>query len=91
MEVKSHGYMDKEYPRKLGLKFDAIVKNFPHTKCVYLAIRETWKPKRPKSISYVEVLKRVLQPNHKVFCLKDARTCEVFAGQWEGFVKAVSG
>lgn len=91
VEIKSHGYVDIEYPHKLRSAYEKIGGTFPHIHCAYLSLSETWKPKRSDYISYVELLKKILEPKYPVFCLRDSSTGEVFKGQWEGFVRTLQG
>jgi len=86
VEVKGKGGMDKDHPSKQLAKFDAIAKKFPHIRCVYFTIRETGEPKRPNSINYLKNLRTILEPRHRVFCLKDSRTNDVYLDQWGDFV-----
>ncbi len=86
IEVKSHGYMRHDYPQKLLCDFDALRRYYPNINCVYLTIRETWKTTKSGSISYVEDMKRTLEPKYRAFCLAESRTQEIVPGQWREFV-----
>jgi len=86
IEVKSHGYMSREFPSKLISEFGAVRERYKNVNCTYLTIRETWNPKREGSISYVRELKKVLEPQYRVFCLAESRTHKIVAGQWREFV-----
>jgi len=90
IEVKSHGYMNREFPSKLLSEFDAVRERYKNVNCTYLTIRETWMPKRDASISYVRELKKVLEPKYRVFCLAESRTAELVPGQWQQFVNHIS-
>lgn len=91
VEIKSQGYLDTEYPHRLRSAYEQISGTFPHIHCAYLSLNETWKPKGPDSISHVEHLKKILEPEYPVFCLRDSNTGEVFRGQWERFVNTLQG
>lgn len=86
IEVKSHGYMQREFPTILLSEFEALRSRFPNVNCTYVTVRETWNPKRETSISYVRELKKTLEPRYRVFCLAESRTHELIAGQWQEFV-----
>ena len=86
IEVKSHGYMRRDFPEHLLSQFTDLQTQYPNVNCTYLTIRETWNPKRDDSISYVRELKKVLEPHFRVFCLAESRTHELIPGQWREFV-----
>jgi hypothetical protein len=90
IEIKSHGYMDREFPSRLLEEFEALQEHYKNVKCTYLTIRETWNPKREGSISYVRELKKVLEPKYQVFCLAESRTHEIIPGQWRQFINYVT-
>jgi hypothetical protein len=90
IEVKSHGYMDREFPSRLLKEFETVQARYKNVSCAYLTIRETWNPKREGSISFVRELKKVLEPKYQVFCLAESRTHELIPGQWRQFVNHLS-
>jgi hypothetical protein len=89
IKVKSHGYMNQEFPSKLLSEFEAIRQRYSHTNCAYLTIRETLPPGREASISYIRELKIVLDPKYKAFCLAEPAMQEVIPGQWRQFVNHI--
>ncbi|MGA2625653.1 MAG: hypothetical protein ABSF63_01145 [Candidatus Bathyarchaeia archaeon] len=92
IEVKRHSYMAPEFPERLLSQFNTLRKQYPNVDCTYLTIRETWNPKKTDPISYVGNLRRVLEPQYRVFCLAESRTQEIVSGQWREFVNhLVSG
>jgi hypothetical protein len=91
IEVKSHGYMKREFPTLLLLRFEDVRKRYPNVNCTYLTIRETWNPRKQTSISFVRELKKVLEPRYRIFCLSESRTHDLIAGQWEEFVNHLTG
>jgi len=89
IEVKSHGYMNRDFPSKLLTEFQTIQGRYKNVNCTYLTIRETWNTKGESSISYLRELKKVLEPKYQVFCLAESRTQELIPGQWRQFVNHV--
>ena len=88
IEVKTKGDWDVAGLRRVYSKFEEVVNDCPHIRFCYLTITDTWNPRRPGSIRYVDRAKDELKP-HRVFCLKESRTTEVHEGQWEAFVSYV--
>jgi hypothetical protein len=85
IEVKNHSDMAPEFPEQLLSQFNTLRKQYPNVNCTYLTIRETWNPKTDP-ISYVGNLRRVLEPQYRVFCLAESRKQEIVSGQWREFV-----
>jgi len=90
IQVKSPGYMDLEFPSKVLSEFEAITERYKNLNCTYLIIRETSNRDREASISYMEELKKVLEPKYRVFSLAESRTQGIIPGQWRQFVNHVS-
>lgn len=85
IEVKSHGTYNQDALRRIRAIFDNIVEDYS-AKCVYLAIRESGKPKRRGSKNWIKITKDILSPHH-VFVLRDSRTKEYYLNQWSKFIK----
>lgn len=90
IKVKSHGYMNGEFPSKLLSEFEAIRQHYGHVNCAYLTIFETLHPEEKASISYIRELKKVLEPKYRAFCLSEPATQEVIPGQWRQFVSYIT-
>jgi len=56
---------------------------------VYLAVRESGRPKRKKTKNWIETTRKTLDP-YKVFVLCDSRTKELYPNQWREFVNVVN-
>lgn len=88
IEVKSHGTYSQDALRRIKAIFDNIVEEYS-AKCVYLAIRDSGKPKRKGSKNWIKITKEILS-HHDVFVLCDSRTKEYYPNQWSNFIKAVN-
>ena len=90
IEVKSHGYMNREFPSRLLSEFEAVRERYANVNCTCLTIRETPMPKREAAVSYLRELKKILEPKYRVFCLAESRSGElVSGGQWHQFVSHI--
>ncbi len=87
VEIRSHGYINMEYPERLKSAFERITQAFPNVKCAYLSMNETWTPKNPGSVGHIERMRGILEPRYPVFCLRDSGTGDMIQGQWEGVVR----
>lgn len=93
IEVKKCGIIGslRNLNRILGRihkSFSSIVRKNHSVRCVYLAIQEVGKPKRKRSINYLEETRKRLYP-FKVFALKESRTGEPIKGEWKKFVEFI--
>jgi hypothetical protein len=86
IEVDNHSCMAPEFPEQLLSQFNTLRTQYPNVNCTYLTIRETLNPKKTDPISYVGNLRRVLEPQYRVFCLAESRKQEIVSGQWREFV-----
>ena len=87
VELKSHGTYTEKALERIKETFDELVRN--SVKCVYLAIRESGKPKRKGSKNWMEITRNKLAP-HNAFVLCDSRTKELYYGQWRKFLEFIN-
>jgi len=71
---------------RLRKNFNALVKENPRIKCVYLTVQEVSRVKKKGSINYLEVTKKGLHP-FGVFALRESRSNTTSKGQWKRFVE----
>ena len=88
IELKSHGAFSENALTRIKETFDYFVRQYP-VRCIYIAIRESGKPKRAKSKNFVKLTRNMLAP-HEVFVLCDSRTKELYHGQWEKILESIS-
>jgi len=88
IEVKSHGVFSEKALKKIKETFDDLTKHYSK-KCLYLALRESGKPKRKGSKNFIQITKNALAP-YDVFILCDSRTKELYVNQWEEFIRTIN-
>lgn len=62
--------------------FTRVSREYPHITFFYLTYQEVTEPKRKRSIDYLKVTRKILDP-YQVFCLKESRSDNVMVGEWD--------
>jgi len=88
IEVKSHGTYSEKALKRIKDIFEDLTKECS-MESVYLAVRESGRPKRKKTKNWIQITRKMLDP-YKVFVLCDSRTKEFYPNQWKEFVNAVN-
>jgi hypothetical protein len=87
VEVKSHGTYSEGALERMKKTFETLDQNYG-LRCVYLAIRESGKPKRGESKNWINITRELLKP-YEVNVLSDSRTKELYPGQWQQFIENI--
>lgn len=87
VEVKSHGTYSEEALKRVKKTFEMLNKEYGLS-CVYLAIRESGKPKRGGK-NWINITKEILNP-YNVYVLSDSRTKDLYPNEWRNFIEHVN-